>query len=167
MWDAITSQFKKELAVVKKAPFACLVTSVVLGIMWVYAFHWSMVAVISMKDDLIKAQEQQIAKLNVGKSGETEVSAKKDSRRPLEVIEKKTFINEKVLLDGYKYVDCIFDNVSIVYNGGFSEVINTRVIHPERLIFRSESPTVNQLIKIFRGMGAFRPGFLIELDKIG
>ena len=34
-----------------------------------------------------------------------------------EVISGRTFINEKVVLDGFKYVNCTFRNVTFIYNG--------------------------------------------------
>src|SRR5262249_3070093 len=39
-----------------------------------------------------------------------------DSRNFIEV-RSRTFVNEHVLLDGYRYINCNFINVTFVYNG--------------------------------------------------
>jgi len=99
-----------------------------------------------MKEDLIQTQVQQINQLKAGKPDETTKSASSDNNPfpPLKLIEKQKFRNEKVLLDGYKYVDCIFENVTLVYNGGPSEVINTQVHFNKTVPFETTNRTVKQ-----------------------
>ena len=149
---------------IKKAPFACLVTSALLGVIWVTAFHVSMSTTIGMKEDLIQAQAQQITQLKAGKPHETDKLENTPSA-PLKVFEKKTFRNEKVLLDGYKYIDCTFENVTLVYNGGPSEVRGTRITFNESLPFETSSLAVKQIIKIFAAIGVLVPGSIVERIK--
>ncbi len=161
--DIVTKQYEKELSVIKEAPFACFLTAAVIAAIVIYGFHFVMFTVADMKEDLIKTQTQQITQLKAAKPNDTnKLESDKTPSTPLKVFEKKTFMNEKVLLDGYKYIDCTFENVTLVYNGGPSEMSGTRITFNKSIPFETNNPAVKQVMKIFNGMGVFKPGAFAE-----
>ena len=42
----------------------------------------------------------------------------------LEVVENRHFANQAVLLDGHHYINCIFENCTLVHNGGETKITN-------------------------------------------
>jgi hypothetical protein len=68
----------------------------------------------------------------------------------------RTFRNEKVLLDGYKYTDCVFENVTFVYGGtGATELSHSTM---KGFAFQPGSPAVGSTVKILGGLGMLREG---------
>jgi hypothetical protein len=41
------------------------------------------------------------------------------AEHPLRVVEGKTFVKERIVLDGYRYSRCAFSDCEIVYSGGW------------------------------------------------
>jgi hypothetical protein len=68
-------------------------------------------------------------------------------------IEKRTFRNEKVLLDSMSYRDCTFDGVTFIYNG-------TGPIQMEHNVFKGDyilgtyNPAVGTTVAALKGLGA-------------
>ncbi len=65
----------------------------------------------------------------------------------------QSFRNEKVILDGHSFVDCSFESVTFVFNGGLSEMINAHIRDSAHLSLESMNPTVQQAMKVFKGLG--------------
>jgi len=75
-----------------------------------------------------------------------------DQDEKLITIANRKFLNEIVPLDGFKYANCIFENVTFQYNGtalfGFehNKVFGTAS-------FRSDSDAVTATVSMFKGFG--------------
>ena len=74
----------------------------------------------------------------------------------------KKFINERVLLDGHEYQNCVFENVTFVYNGTtpFS-VSHNRMDGTIRI--HSDNPAVNGAMLLLKGFDVLRPEFKVEV----
>lgn len=129
----------------------------------VWSFYGGLPALISLKNETLTAQDKKISQMESGKfaADKTEDNRTVSQLKPLVRIEGRKFVNEKVELDGHSYVNCDFENVTFVYNGGLSEVFNSRVKYESRLRFETTSVPVQQVIKMFRGMGLFHPDSIV------
>lgn len=75
-----------------------------------------------------------------------------NSNPNFEMVKGKKFYNERVVLDGKKYEDCTFENVTFVYNGTTPvHFSHNRVMG--RVLFASDNPSVNMSMVVFYGMG--------------
>jgi hypothetical protein len=81
----------------------------------------------------------------------------------LKEVKNKTFINERVPLDGHSYKDCIFTNVKFVYNGTSRTEI-TRSSFNGLIGTYSDNPTVSSTIDMMKGLGFTIDGFQIMDD---
>jgi hypothetical protein len=68
------------------------------------------------------------------------------------IVSKKTFQNERVLLDGHAYRECLFENVTLVFNGTepFELTKNT---FTGKAIVTSENGAISGIIGLLRSMG--------------
>jgi len=64
----------------------------------------------------------------------------------------KTFRNEEVLLDGYSYDHCIFENVKFVYNGK-TPPNNIFPTIRGSFTFRTDNPAIEGTALLFKGLG--------------
>jgi hypothetical protein len=72
---------------------------------------------------------------------------------PSKRITNQTFRNQTISLDDYEYVNCIFENVTWVYEGhSLISVINPQIVSGSRLIFASHSPSIQQAILVLGGL---------------
>lgn len=173
------NQYQQELAVVKRAPFAVVIASLVIGGIGVFLFHMSMFAVISMKDSQLDTQEKEIGRLTkrVGELSDKELQGLLAGKPPtaestvapayspgmtvpLKVIVGKRFFNEHVFLDGYSYRNCTFENVTFVYNGGHTEMIDGSFKGIPGV--KSSSATVQQMLKILRGIRWLKDNVMVQ-----
>lgn len=68
----------------------------------------------------------------------------------------KTFINERVLLDGHSYTNCTFQNVRLIYNGTAPfDLVN---ITFKGAVIASDKPKIQGLLLIFKELKFFREG---------
>ncbi len=73
------------------------------------------------------------------------------------VVTHKYFRNEKVPLDGYRYEDCTFRNVTFVYNGTTTvQIVRAVLISP--IGFHTDSSVVLGTIAALKGIGLIKPG---------
>src|SRR5690606_18731809 len=68
--------------------------------------------------------QRVIAKLTAERAGELPQDGKSGHAGELTDISRKKFQNEKVPLDGHRYQNCEFENVSLVYGGKPFEMHN-------------------------------------------
>jgi hypothetical protein len=81
--------------------------------------------------------------------------------KPIAIV-GKSFTNEKVLMDGYSYVDCEFNNVTFVYNGTTAiQMVGSKIAGPIR--FDSENPAVMGTILLLKGFGAIGDNFKVDI----
>lgn len=78
-----------------------------------------------------------------------------DKDRTLVEITGRTFRNEKVLLDGHKYTDCTFDNVTFTYNGTALVAFTHNTINGN-IVIESDNPSVVGTMDLVRGLGMVR-----------
>jgi hypothetical protein len=84
-----------------------------------------------------------------------------DSYTPA-VVSGKTFKNERVLLDGTLYQECSFWNVTFIYNGTTSVKFTRNKIYGT-FILRSDSPAVDGVLSLMKGLGYLRPEVNFEV----
>ena len=68
------------------------------------------------------------------------------------VVAKKTFTNERILLDGHAYRNCTFENVTFVFNGTSPFEFSRNKINGT-MRFASDNPSVQGTFNWFRGFG--------------
>jgi hypothetical protein len=80
----------------------------------------------------------------------------------LQEIVGQEFKNTKVVLDGYIYTDCTFENVTFRWDGGPSAVRGTRtkIIGTRR--FESFNPSAVNTVDILDALGFLEPGFAAD-----
>jgi hypothetical protein len=78
-------------------------------------------------------------------------------------IKNKSFLNERVLLDGHSYKDCTFTNVKFVYNGTTPTVIIRSYFKGVNAV-ASDNPVVNSTAVMMKGLGFAKDGFQIMDD---
>jgi hypothetical protein len=78
-----------------------------------------------------------------------------NSRDNMVEVYDEYFYNEKVVLDWHSYIDCTFENVTFVYNGG---PVNFRhnTVRGDRN-FASGNPDVNEVIALLKGFHLLSP----------
>ena len=80
------------------------------------------------------------------------------AKLPLEEVYDKTFVNERVPLDGYSYNHCTFMNVSFVINGRRSGAINNSVLRGYAIT--SDNPDVTTAISALNILGMLKVPYL-------
>jgi len=81
-----------------------------------------------------------------------------------ETIEGRSYVNEEVVLDGRKYVDCTFENVSFRYNGKASFQFMHNIVRGTYRI-SSGNPAVGVTVGLLKGMGMLKEGIPITIDN--
>jgi hypothetical protein len=71
-------------------------------------------------------------------------------------IANQHFLNCDVLLDGYIYLACVFDNVTFVYNGGDCGGFNAHCLFGPSLGFRTGDPKVGQMLAFLKEIKMLR-----------
>ncbi len=85
------------------------------------------------------------------------------SEAPAELIARKTFENQEVLLDGKTYTDCTFIHVTFVYNGtSVVSFIHNSLQGP--IVVRSDNPAVKGTFGLMKGFGALKDDQNLSLD---
>lgn len=84
--------------------------------------------------------------------------------RPISVV-KKEFRNTEVILDGYSYEGCTFENVTFVYNGTTPPQLRYSTI-VRSVTLRSDNLAVTGAVSILKGLGML-PALNIDLGKEG
>lgn len=72
------------------------------------------------------------------------------TRKVRTTVSGRTFRNEKVLLDGYRYEGCTFINCTLIYNGGAGELRNNKFDAP---IIESDVPEIEKMIFLLNELG--------------
>lgn len=80
-----------------------------------------------------------------------------DNTRQTQNIYSKSFVNEKVILDGFIYHECNFTNVTFVWNGGAGGILHCTVSGHKRL--ETFHTTAVATIDILKGMGFLEKEF--------
>lgn len=82
--EACISRYQQEIAIVKQAPFAVAIASLLLGAIGVFLFHISMFAIISMKDSQLDTQDKEIGRLTkaVAELSAKELQGLRASKQP-------------------------------------------------------------------------------------
>ena len=158
--DICLDQFKKEIASVRKAPFTFAIAFAIASIIGsgslYWAFNWEMWNVFEMKKTLIAALTEENERLKSSKDikqrSETEEQKEK---KDLVAIEGRVFSHEQVILDGFSYRNCTFDNVVFLFNGGPGEIINC-TLKAGKNGFLSFNKPIERTIKILHTMGMLR-----------
>ena len=75
----------------------------------------------------------------------------------LEHIEGRTFRRERVVLDGKRYLECTFDNVTFVYNGGPGELYQNEIIGPIHFDIAGNKE-ISRMVYILQRLGALSEG---------
>jgi len=75
----------------------------------------------------------------------------------LEHIEGNTFRNERVILDGKRYLKCTFENVTFVYGGGPGELYQNEIKGQLRFNI-SGNKEISRMVYILQVLGALREG---------
>lgn len=70
-------------------------------------------------------------------------------------VRNRTYKNEKVVLDGHRYQDCVFENVTFVYNGTADIDFSHNKIGGSRG-FETSNPAVSGTLDFLKGMGYLR-----------
>lgn len=73
-----------------------------------------------------------------------------DPYNPISVVDK-TFINDKVLLDGYAYDHCTFINVTFIYNATTPFHFNYNTVRGP-IVIRSDNLAVNATVVLIDGL---------------
>ena len=68
------------------------------------------------------------------------------------VVSKKTFVNERVMLDGRAYRNCTFENVTFVFNGTEPFELTGNTING-RIQLASDNPSISGTFAMMRGLG--------------
>ena len=72
-----------------------------------------------------------------------------DATRPLEEVRGKEYRNDSVTIDGKRFIDCSFDNVTVVYNGtAKSEFVDT--VPRGEIVLKSDNPSIQTMIHLMR-----------------
>ena len=70
-----------------------------------------------------------------------------------EIIEDKTFRNEVVVLDGKRFINCNFYNITFEYNGNAPvQMIDVKI---GGINIKSENPSIQTMMKIFKELKVF------------
>jgi hypothetical protein len=80
----------------------------------------------------------------------TQKEAAATVQKPLTTVTGKLFKNERVMLDGFKYTRCTFENVTLVYNGGNGEFAYNTV---RGFMLASDVPQINYVMKMLFDLG--------------
>jgi hypothetical protein len=80
------------------------------------------------------------------------------AQKPIQVFSRH-FKNEDVVLDNHEYFDCIFEDVNIVYAGGYFRVERPKWIGPQQRFTANSSPLSNA-VSVMLMMG------LLDASKI-
>ena len=149
-------------------PTFVVIIVLILGAIW-WLMDWRYGSLISNRDSIITNRDSEIALLKGQRDdyrdklgGATAEQAKaaidaiknqqtaSDPSRPLNLVSNKYFHNERVPLDGFRYSNCTFENVTFVYDGGKTEFSNNTV---RGYTIASDSPVINAAMKVFFEMG--------------
>jgi hypothetical protein len=78
--------------------------------------------------------------------------------RPPVPVTGRTFINERITLDGNEFSHCDFTNVTFVYNGTAAIKFHDNAVHG-RIQFDSDNPSVTSTMIMLAMLNALRPDF--------
>lgn len=71
-------------------------------------------------------------------------------------VRNRNFTNEKVLLDGFRYVGCKFTNVKFIYNGtAYADFSHNTIVGSFH--FSSENVSISVTCALMRGLGLLKP----------
>jgi hypothetical protein len=75
--------------------------------------------------------------------------------KKLTEVRGKVFVNEKVLLDGYHYTFCRFQNVTFIYNGVAPTALDNNEIAGYNV--QTDNPALLQNTTLLKGLGMLKP----------
>jgi len=78
-------------------------------------------------------------------------------RREMREVVGETFQNTAIVLDGHNYVDCVFRDVTMKWNGGLCAFLRLKIHGVARL--ETDNPTVANTIDILKQLGWLRQDF--------
>lgn len=148
-------------------PTFFLILALIIGAIW-WIMSWRYRDLLASKDGQIELQDRQLADFREKFSG---LSAEQ-VKAGVELIKRqqakafpsaegtnftqvrgKTFRNERVLLDGFDYEGCTFENVTLVYNGGAGRMHNNKVAG---FIITSDVPEIHSAITLLFNLGLLK-----------
>jgi hypothetical protein len=165
-WDKLLTQ----VAVVTTAPAPFLIAIlIVAGLIW-WAMDWRYSTIVGNKESevaLAKSQrddyrdklggatpdQAKAAIQEVKKTNELAEARKAGDKKPLVDVIAKHFYNERVQLDGFRYRKCKFQNVTLVINGGYFELIDSDV---KGFTIASDSAEINSAISVLFHLGIIK-----------
>jgi hypothetical protein len=171
MFETFIKYVLGEFRMIWDAPLSFV--AAVLGtalIAWI-ALDWRYSTIIANKDSEITLAKSQRDDYRDKLGGATAEQAKaaidaikkqgkmNDPDKPLIAVTKKLFHNERVPLDGYRYSDCKFENVTFVYNGGPAEFSHNHVVGYS---IASDSLEINAVMKMMFEMGVINGPALMD-----
>jgi hypothetical protein len=78
------------------------------------------------------------------------------SDAPLVEVRGKRFLNERVVIDGYRYTFCNFENVTLVYNGTAPFGLDNNQFYGSRNIF-TDNPSIAASAMLMKALGMVKP----------
>lgn len=92
----------------------------------------------------------------IGNANTNNVNLPNFPDEPLVEIRNRTYANDKVLLDGFDYIDCTFINVKFIYNGTASVGFSHNTMQGS-VLFSSESMSIQTTASLLKGLGIIKP----------
>jgi hypothetical protein len=87
----------------------------------------------------------------------------KPKKQELEKIFNRHYRNETVVIDGKHFIDCIFENCTILWNGNNFTFDN---VQAGVFNFYTENDTVVSTLNLFKGLGVIDPNFAKNIRRV-
>jgi hypothetical protein len=189
MLDTLLDKFLSEWRVIKEAPGSFIVSVAFVTVLLFFAINWHYEGEIGTRDATIKWQDEQLddyrTKLNGASPSEaasqlTELKTKLDNIQKFASAAspnyfamanyagkeppKKEWRSEEVPLDGFRYEDCLMENVTFVYEGKTPIQFNHNRIreYGTGYSFKSSDPAVIDSLIFLASLNGL-PGIVLHL----
>ena len=102
-----------------------------------------------------------LLKKNQSESFEESLDPKWEEK--LQTVHKKIFINETVRVDGKRFINCEFRNVTFIYNGGPFAFNNIKC---GKMVVSSENPKIGRSMELLLAFGLLNTGVMRDDELI-
>jgi hypothetical protein len=152
----IVKTLQAEWAALTAAPWSFVtIAAIALGVGFTVAsmYYGGTVATLRERVQFFQDRLQGVSPDQVKNAVAAQKDAEATAKKPLIEVAGKYFANERVQLDGRRFIRCKFENVTLVYNGGPFEFLQNEL---RGFIITSDIDAINSAVKVLHDLGLLK-----------
>ncbi len=150
----LIDRLREEGAIIKAAPLSFALVVILSLLIAFFAARWIYSERLNSAKELLGFYKDK-SSISQLKPDQVETLEKSWKSAKKEVVRHKKFKNEEVLLDGFSYEECEFENVTFVFNGDAPfDLVKNKI---QGAVLKTKSPSISGFLQLLKEFGFVKP----------